>query len=60
MRPIDADVLLEAINQAIDTTRDMRDSFVGKGDESLYLQWDTRLVMLHNFKGTIEDMPILQ
>lgn len=58
MRPIDADPLLAAIDKALDNTRDMRDSF--PEDDERYLQWDTRLVMLHNFKDTIEDMPTLQ
>lgn len=58
MRPIDADVLIAAIDRALDSTRDMRDTFP-ENDER-YLQWDTRLVMLHNFKDTIEDMPTLQ
>lgn len=58
MRPIDADVLLEAIDRASDSTRDMRDNF--STDDGRYLQWDTRLVMLANFRDTIEQMPTLQ
>lgn len=58
MRLIDADILIEAIDKALDSTRDMRDSF--PEDDARYLQWDTRLVMLHNFKDTIGDMPTLQ
>ena len=58
MRPIDADIILEAIDRALDNTRDMRDRFP-EADER-YLQWDTRLIMLQNFKDTINDMPTLK
>lgn len=57
MRPIDADAILEAIERASDTTRDMRDEF--PENDGRYLQWDTRLVMLQNFKDTINQMPTL-
>jgi hypothetical protein len=60
MRPIDADPLLEAIEKASDNCRDMRDQFLASGDNELYLQWDTRLVMLANFRDTIEQMPTLE
>lgn len=57
MRPIDADVILEAIERASDSCRDTRDIF--PENDPRYLQWDTRLIMLQNFKDTIEQMPTL-